>query len=149
MANIFNVAQHILQKSGEMSAWRLQNLCYYAQAWVLAQTGEPLFAEDFEAWSNGPVCRSVYRLIKNSPAVLPDDIPGDTQGNDFISEEQANIIDHMLERYGKYQLFEFAKEHSKDHSPWKIGRGSRPNGVLCGDIILKENILNYFGQAIG
>lgn len=148
MANIFNVAQHILHQSGEMSAWKLQNLCYYAQAWVLAQTGEPLFAEDFEAWSNGPVCRRLYQVIKGSPTVSVNDIPEDIQDGSFLSEEQVDIINCMLDQYEDFQLFEFAKEHSKDQSPWKIARGNRPSGVLCGDIIEKENMLNFFKQTI-
>ena len=56
MSNIFNTARYILSKQRRMSNWKLQKLCLYSQAWSLAWTCKPLFPEDFEAWSNGPVC---------------------------------------------------------------------------------------------
>ncbi len=49
MANVFDVAKYILEKTGTISTWKLQKLCYYSQAWELAWTGNPLFEEDFEA----------------------------------------------------------------------------------------------------
>jgi hypothetical protein len=36
MTTIFDVAKYILQQRGEMTAMKLQKLCYYAQAWSLA-----------------------------------------------------------------------------------------------------------------
>ena len=56
MASVFDAAKYILEKMNTISAWKLQKLCYYAQAWALAWTGEPLFQEDFEAWAAGVPC---------------------------------------------------------------------------------------------
>ena len=42
MASVFDVAKYILQKSGSMSTWKLQKLCYYSQAWSLAWTEAPI-----------------------------------------------------------------------------------------------------------
>ncbi|MEZ5764895.1 MAG: DUF4065 domain-containing protein [Xanthobacteraceae bacterium] len=39
---------------------KLQKLLFYAHAWWLAQTGQPLFDDDVEAWPWGPVVRNVY-----------------------------------------------------------------------------------------
>lgn len=39
---------------------KLQKLVYYAHAWWLARTGNPLFDDDIEAWPFGPVVRNVY-----------------------------------------------------------------------------------------
>jgi len=39
---------------------KLQKLCYYAQAWHMVWEDETLFDEDFQAWANEPVCRSLY-----------------------------------------------------------------------------------------
>ena len=66
MANVFDVAKYILQRTGKISTWKLQKLCYYSQAWTLAWTGKPLFEEEFEAWRNGPVCESCLQGIKVS-----------------------------------------------------------------------------------
>lgn len=46
MANIFDTAKYILEKSGSMSTMKLQKLCYYSQAWSLVWDDSPLFEED-------------------------------------------------------------------------------------------------------
>ena len=43
MANVFDVAQYILKKSGTLTTMKLQKLLYYSQAWSLAWDGVPLF----------------------------------------------------------------------------------------------------------
>lgn len=50
MATVFDVAAYILEKKGEMTAWKLQKLVYYSQAWSLVWDQRPLFAERIEAW---------------------------------------------------------------------------------------------------
>jgi|SRR6516225_8231636 hypothetical protein len=62
MATVFDVAAYILGKKGEMTAWKLQKLVYYSQAWSLVWDLRPLFAERIEAWPNGPVCPDLYRV---------------------------------------------------------------------------------------
>ena len=64
MASVFDVAKYILEKQGRMSTWKLQKLCYYAQAWTYTWTEKPLFDEEFEAWANGPVCPCLFREHK-------------------------------------------------------------------------------------
>ena len=76
MATVLDVARYILDHVGETSAWKLQKLCYYAQAWSIAWTEKPLFAEEFEAWRNGPVCPVLFRLHQGQFTVKPEDIPG-------------------------------------------------------------------------
>ncbi len=49
MASVFDVAQYILEKQGEMTAIKLQKLVYYSQAWSSVWDGEPLFPEKIRA----------------------------------------------------------------------------------------------------
>lgn len=70
MACVFDVAKYILCQCGKMSTWKLQKLCYYAQAWHLAWTGNPIFAEDFQAWSNGPVCLNYSMRIRGNSLLI-------------------------------------------------------------------------------
>ena len=58
--SVFDVAAYILEKQGGMSTWKLQKLCYYAQAWSLVWDDASLFSERIEAWANGPVVRDLY-----------------------------------------------------------------------------------------
>ena len=65
-ADVFDVAKYILTKQGMMSTWKLQKLCYYAQAWSLAWTGEnPFFRRILKHGQT-----SLYALICFIPAVI-------------------------------------------------------------------------------
>jgi uncharacterized phage-associated protein len=35
MTSVFDVAQYILRRKGQMTTWKLQKLVYYSQAWSL------------------------------------------------------------------------------------------------------------------
>lgn len=71
MATVYDVADYILGSCGPMSAMKLQKLVYYAQAWSLVWDEQPLFPDDFEAWANGPVVRSLYDLHRGQFRVSP------------------------------------------------------------------------------
>ena len=66
MATVFDVAQYILEKHGEMTAMKLQKLVYYAQAWHIAWTDGPLFDNRIEAWADGPVCPDLFQLHRQA-----------------------------------------------------------------------------------
>lgn len=84
----------------------LQKLVYFAQAWHLAWTGRPIFNEDFEAWPDGPVVRSVYR--ENRYNHLPEvAMPEETQG----------IIDAVLAHYRGKTMDELVALTHAD-APW-------------------------------
>ena len=58
--SVVDVARYILDTLGEMTTWKLQKLCYYAQAWSLVWDDSPLFEDRIEAWANGPVVPALY-----------------------------------------------------------------------------------------
>lgn len=65
MLNIFDIADHILAQSPYgLNNRELQKLLYMAQGFYLAETGEPLFQEDFQAWMHGPVNSGVFHKYK-------------------------------------------------------------------------------------
>lgn len=65
MPTIYEVADHLLASSTYgLSNRELQKLLYIAQGFYLARTGEPLFAEDFQAWRHGPVHSGIYHKFK-------------------------------------------------------------------------------------
>lgn len=49
-----------------MSAYKLQKLLYYTQAWSLAERDRPAFREPLKAWKDGPVAPGVYRRFQQS-----------------------------------------------------------------------------------
>jgi uncharacterized phage-associated protein len=48
----------------DMCLPKAQKLLYYAQGWFLAKYDQPLFDEDFLAWENGPVLKSLHFQIQ-------------------------------------------------------------------------------------
>jgi uncharacterized phage-associated protein len=42
----------------------IHKIAYFAHGWRLAQRGEPLVRQQFEAWDYGPVLRSIYDAFK-------------------------------------------------------------------------------------
>ena len=65
------VAEYILEREGAISTMKLQKLLYFAQGWSLAITNEPLFEDDFEAWSSGPVLPALVALHRGEYTVGP------------------------------------------------------------------------------
>ena len=64
---VFDVAAYILAnqpKSRPITAWKLQKLVYYCQAWSLVWDEQPLFKEKILAWANGPVVKELYEQHK-------------------------------------------------------------------------------------
>lgn len=145
MANIFNVARYILEHKGDMSAWKLQKLCYYSQAWSLAWTEKPIFDEDFEAWANGPVCPELFRVHKGEFIVSLKDIPPELEDNLLLSEDQTETIERVLEHYGDCEPYKL-REQTHSEAPWKNARGELPDGVPGDAVISKDSLGEYYGS---
>lgn len=62
-ADIFAVSKYILEKTGSISTMTLEKLAYYCLVWSLVWYNKPLFANKFQAWRRGPVCRNYLMHI--------------------------------------------------------------------------------------
>lgn len=68
VADCKDIARHFIVRAYEdgrdasMTNMKLQKLLYYAQSLHLAVYGEPLFADEIQAWRYGPVCPPAYQL---------------------------------------------------------------------------------------
>jgi uncharacterized phage-associated protein len=117
--NVFDVAKYMLEKTGSITAWKLQKLVYYSQAWSLAWDDRTLFDDDFEAWANGPVVRSLFNAHKgylNVDASLFQ--CGDSSNLDDTAKE---TIDVVIRDYGKFSGRELS-EIAHSERPWKEAR---------------------------
>ena len=138
--NFSDVAKYILEKQGKMSAWKLQKLCYYSQAWHYTWTGERLIKEDFQAWEHGPVCRELFDLHKGKYRIKAEDIDGNSEN---LTDDQKDSIDIVLEHYGKFTSNELvALTHSED--PWKKARADLPADAHSENIITVESMCEYY-----
>ncbi len=141
MATEFDVVKYILNKLGEISAMKLQKLVYYSQAWSLVWDEEELFGEDFEAWANGPVLRSLYNEHRGLFKVNVDTFSkGDIGG---LNGDQVETIDKVLEFYGDKSA-QWLSNLTHKESPWKDARGDLDAMASSNDIITKGAMEEYY-----
>ena len=137
--NVFDVARYILSSiGGEISAMKLQKLCYYSQAWTLAWDGKELFPEDFLRWDNGPVCRELFDVHQGMFMVNRDVIDKKLLSNNLPMDLQENI-DKVLEDYGQYSGSELS-EMTHREKPW----AETPRNK----VITKECMRKYYSNQI-
>lgn len=141
MANVFDTAKYILEKSGPMSTMKLQKLCYYSQVWSLVWDDAPLFNEDFQAWANGPVCPELFFKTKGSYSVNAED---ETGGEENLSDSQKDTIERVIEHYGKHDA-QWLSQLTHMENPWLDARKGVPSGAGCNHVITKESMAMYYG----
>ena len=123
MANVFDVAEYILEKTGTMTAMKLQKLVYYSQAWHLAWTENPLFEEKIEAWRDGPVVPDLFEAHKGQFKIDPGFFVKQHGGkkNHQLTKDQKDIVDRSLKYYADKDPHWLSQlTHLED--PWKNAR---------------------------
>lgn len=73
MSKLMDTAYTVLSYGGIMTTMKMEKLVYYSQARSLAVRGSALFPEDFQAWTNGPVCPDLFRVHKGMYAITLED----------------------------------------------------------------------------
>lgn len=114
MATVKDVAAYILEKSGSMTAMKLQKLCYYSQAWHLVWEDKPLFEDQIEAWANGPVAPVLYRAHRGKFGLQPGEINGDP---DSLTPGEAGSVDAVLSFYGDMSA-QHLSDQTHSERPW-------------------------------
>lgn len=143
MVTVYDVAKHILEKQGALSAMKLQKLCYYTQAWSLAWGEGPVFEQDFEAWANGPVCPSLYSAHRGQYVVDATMIGvGDSTR---LSEENKQTIEKVIEFYGDKSA-QWLSDLTHMERPWRDARKGIPDGERSNVIISKGEMMDYYGS---
>lgn len=145
MVSVFDVGKYILEKQGSMSTWKLQKLCYYAQAWHYTWTEKRLIEEDFQAWRNGPVCPELFYAHKGRFMISADELP---KGNsDNLDADEKDSVDVVWKDYGNREPYDLrAQTHFED--PWKNARGNLPDDANCEEVITLESMGAYYGNLI-
>lgn len=137
--NVFDVADYILKSHGSMTTMKLQKLCYYTQAWFLADHGEPLFAEDFAAFNNGPVCYELFTAHRGRYIIAAHDLrTGDATR--LTPQQQASVTE-TLNAYGHMSAAQLSElTHRED--PWINAMSQRESGHS--DTVSKESMSAYY-----
>ena len=141
MANVFDVAAHILHKNGAMSSMKLQKLAYYSQAWSLVWDEKPLFEEQIQAWANGPVIPALFKAHKGEFMVSKEK-NGDRRK---LLKIQRETIDAVLKHYGKKTgRWLSALTHSED--PWRDARKGLKPSERGTQVISNGALSDFYGN---
>lgn len=138
VATVFDVAEYILQKLGEMTAMKLQKLVYYSQAWALVWDEAPLFVEPIEAWANGPVVPALYQKHRGEFKVRPsvDSVPK-------LSDTQKDTINKVLEFYGD-RTSQWLSDLTHMENPWIDARQGLAPGQRGNEVITHAAMAEYY-----
>lgn len=146
MANVFDVARYMLNKLNTVSTWKLQKLCYYAQAWQITWTDHPLFQNRIEAWRNGPVCPDLFLVCEGHYYVQVGDISETyCDSRHPLTADEIDTIDRVLEHYGTKEPYEL-RELAISEDPWRKACGNIPENNTCYNEITPENMGRYYGS---
>lgn len=141
MANVFDVAKYILEKTEDISAMKLQKLVYYCQAWSLVWDENELFHEDFEAWANGPVVRELYNAHRGLFKVNADNFEQGDSAN--LTDEQQETIDKVLEFYGDKSA-QWLSNLTHREQPWLTARNGAEPMTASSEVITKASMEEYY-----
>jgi uncharacterized phage-associated protein len=94
----------------------LEKLIYYAQAFHLVLTDEPLFSDEIEAWKLGPVIPAVYKKYAVYGAV-PIVLPSDGEIASSIGSDLGRFLADVVGFFCRYTAMNLSRAtHLED--PW-------------------------------
>ncbi len=114
---------------------KAQKLLYYAQGVNYALNCAPLFDDDFEAWTHGPVIARLYRALKkfeNRQIKMPNQENFD---DSIFSDAQLTAIVRTYNTFGQFSAWKL-RDMTHQEAPWM---NTKP-----GEIIPKSAIEQYF-----
>lgn len=136
--SIINVARSLLlAESDGMTIMKLQKLCYLAQAYSLAWTGERLVTERFYAHRNGPYSKELATALKGIYLVYYSDLkytpksPVPVSGNKAIIVEQVRKTMRGFSSNALRTLFQ-------NEAPLQAGLKNKAGGYLIPETMLEE-----------
>ncbi len=144
MESIYEVANFFLSKES-MSHKKLQKMCYYAQAWYLANYGKPLVPNRFEAWVHGPVSPDLYSFYRNWGW---ERIPMRSVAVEFEDPNVYVFLEQVYNTYGNYDADDLERI-THGEFPWKKAREGCSLGAYSRKPISLNDMRDYYGERIG
>jgi uncharacterized phage-associated protein len=135
-----DVAQAVLERTGQIDTFKLQKLVYYCQAWHLVWAGEPLFDEPIEAWANGPVVPALYQRHRGAFSIAQ--VEGGNSG--VLTRFQLATVDAVVGAYGHLSGRQLAHLTHKE-LPWRTARRGLAVGERGSQQIPLDMIAQFYG----
>jgi len=141
MADVFDVAQYILEQQGEMTAMKLQKLTYYAQAWHIAWTDNILFNNRIEAWADGPVSPELFS--KHRGAFRVSTVRGANSA--ALTDDERDTVQRVLKFYGDKSP-QWLSDLTHMESPWLSARRGVPDRAQSKNEITPKSMGEYYAS---
>jgi len=144
VATVQDVVERLRELVPGVSGKKLQKLLYYAQAWSLVWDGQSLFPEEFEAWVEGPVVRSVYadeRYGANSYK------PGPEGNAAALSPAQNETIESVAAFYGARSA-DWLSRLTHREAPWRTARAGLPATEKSQNQISKVEMAAFYSSSL-
>lgn len=149
MQTALNVAEWFLSRNkiieedcgGEpITNMKLQKLLYYAQGLYLAKFNKPLFNDDIENWTHGPVVASIYDeyKINKNMGIVNFNPPIEN-----FTDDEEEILKFTLEEFGQFSASKL-RNMTHEETPWK---STKRNDVIPQNIIAEYFKENYIEEA--
>lgn len=134
MTTAVDVSKYIRARMDVLGEMQVQKLTYYAQAWTLAWTGEPLFDDKIEAWAMGPVLPSLrYRRDKGDATAVGD-------------ARAAAIIDAVVGHYGELTGAQL-RDLTHAEAPWHETYANRGHMRReCSDEVERDLMRRFYSN---
>lgn len=156
-------------KSESLTPMKLQKLVYFAHGWHLAITGKPLINEVVQAWSFGPVIRSLYiefrdfgatGITERAKEYVPTPREAGKPGffsfrqitpsiNDasYVSEDTPftkSLLDKIWDVYGCYTAIQLSNMTHAPNTPWDKIKRQYAGPIPKNEVIPDHSIKEYF-----
>lgn len=135
---------HIDREAGDsITPLKLQKLVYYAQCWALVFLGDPIFDDDFEAWSHGPVLPGLYDRFRDYGY---QSIPSCDCEN-TIDGDLEEVLLEVRRVYGE-KSGKVLEELTHMETPWIEARADLEPEVRCNTKLSKTTMKKYYSDLL-
>lgn len=142
---MLKVVSCVLDRLEEITPLMLQKLLYFIQGIYQALYGQPVFAEDCEAWVHGPVYPAVYDLFRDFRYNPIDDAGFSFLGGaaEELTDEERRVVDLVVNTFGLYGG-KALERITHNETPWRAARRGYGDNIPSHEILTKESIRSYY-----
>lgn len=144
----FALVKKAVDENIYISQQQLQKMMYFANGYHLARYGRPLVAENFEAWKNGPVIPSLFRLyiFYGSEKIFTtsriQESQKDRDNLKLLNDEALHVINYTIKTISELS--------EKDWGPWAhsfLAPWARSNSMRTKTLVISsQSIAEHFSK---
>lgn len=143
-AAVANKFIHLATQRGDtLSPLQVIKLVYLAHGFMLGLYGRALVNEEAEAWTYGPVFRSLYRQVRKYGSQPVQPLSGSAEKFDELEDD---IITQVYEKYGGKTAMWLSKLTHQPDSPWsQVWNDGRGHSAKISNDLLED----YYSRLAG